>query len=110
MPDLALSELILGAAAALGMGGTAGATLRKQRTPEDHEQRIVKLEERMATTEKEVAGIGGALAPLTVSVNRLTESIDGLQAKITELDVEARVERELRRRRPKTDTDPDNGG
>ena len=117
MPDLSLIETILALTTALGAGGTAVGMAKRPRpgTPEDHEQRIqknderiTKLEHRMSTTEKDVAGITGALSPLTVSVNRLVESIDGLEAKITELDVEARVERELKRRRlrSKSDTDP----
>ena len=125
MPDVSLTEALIAAVLTLGgVGGAVAAARRKPLpgTPEDHEQRIGKLEAndrgcnehlanleaRMSAIEKEVAGIVGALAPLTVSMNRLTDSIDGLEAKLTELDIEARVERELKRRhRSKSDTDPD---
>jgi chromosome segregation ATPase len=127
MPDLSLAETILALTTALGAGGTAVGMAKRPRpgTPEDHELRLQKLEAkdderderftrmeaRMGTTERDVAGIAGALGPLTASINRLTESTDQLEAKITELDVEARVERAVRERskrhRSKTDTDPD---
>lgn len=118
MPDLSLAETLLAITTALGAGGTVGATLRKPRpgTPEDHEQRIVKLEAtdrecndrigkletRMTSTETAIAG---AIGKLTESVERqwqavekLTESVDGLKETVIKLDVEARVERELRKR------------
>lgn len=134
MPEVALTEAVLGALALLGVGGGVGATIRKPRpgTPEDHELRLVKveaadkdcderldkLEARMSTIEASVAGALGRLTESVTqqgkAVEKLAESVDGLRACVNELDVEARVEREVKarleaRRRPKTDTDPSEG-
>jgi uncharacterized coiled-coil protein SlyX len=129
MPDLSLSEAILGALAILGGGTAAGATIRRPRpgTPEDHELRLQKLEasdkdcdERVTRVETRMSNIetsiAGAIGQLNESVKRqwqavekLTESVDGLKECVIELDVEARIERgvrEERRRRSKSDTDP----
>ncbi len=125
MPDVSLLETILALSTALGAGGTVGATIRRPKpgTPEDHEQRLVKLEtgdpdctERLNKLEARVntmeTTVAGAIGQLTESVNRqwkavekLTESVDGLKASVIELDVEARVERELRKQRAPTKPD-----
>lgn len=125
MPDMSVTEAILGALALIGAGGTAGVSMRRPRpgTPEDHEQRLHKLEggdkdcdERLNKLEARVntmeTTVAGAIGRLTESVNRqwqalerLSESVDDLKSCVVALDVEARVERALRQQRRATTND-----
>ena len=122
MPDLSLTETILGVLAALGVGGTAVGAARGRRpqpgTPEDHEHRLVELERvardagqfggrlttlehRMNTHETQTAA---ELAKLNESgerawnaLEKIAEKIDDMHKAVVRLDVVTEVERDQRR-------------
>ncbi len=74
MPDLSLTEVILGAIAALGAGGSATAIVKRKPdpgTPEDHERRLLEMEHKL----RDVDGIA-----LRVG------AIDGIAGKVTTLE------------------------
>jgi hypothetical protein len=120
MPDMTLGEIVLGLVAALGAGGSGIALARRKPapgTPEDHEQRLAEierrnhnLETRMSHTENVVAQALGRMTEsndrLWKAVEKLDETLDGMRASLVRVDVEATVERELRKR-DRRDTDPE---
>lgn len=117
----------VGAALAGGALAIKDAIVRKKResdpaTPEGHVKRIsdlerdvaalkaeraedagrmTKLEARMQSTETMLAGAIGKLTESTdrqwKAIERLTESVDDLKGAVTRVDVEATIERELRK-------------
>lgn len=120
MPDLSLTETILGVLAALGTGSTAVAVAKRPApgTPNDHERRLRKLErgdeecerrlesleERMQEVETMLSNALGKFTEsnerLWKAIDRLTDSTDDLRSVVARIDVEATVERELRKRAP----------
>lgn len=112
------SELVTAVIAALFGGGATSlgvSRLTRRGSPEDHEQRIARLETRdaecsdrhektearMLTTENALATALGRLSESTdrqwKALDRLTDSVDELKGVVARLDVEATVEREMRK-------------
>ena len=121
MPDLSLTELLLGIVAATGVGGTGVAIARKRQpipgTLDDHDLRIATLEradnvraviDRITVLERKMAEheslLAQAIGKLTESSDRVWravesagEKLDELSNAVVRLDVETTLERELRR-------------
>jgi hypothetical protein len=67
----------------------------------DDDARLLKMEARMQSTETMLAGAFGKLTESTdrqwKAIEKLTESVDDLRGAVTRVDVEATIERELRK-------------
>lgn len=113
MPDLAS---ILGAIGAALLGGGTGAAVARRKPPpgtlddheerlDDHEQRMAHMETRLATMEMSVINAIERMREtgerIWKAIEALTGKVDRIQETMIALDVETRVEREIRRQTDK---------
>lgn len=117
MPDLSLTELVLGGLTAL-FGGGAGASVAHRRvTVTDVERRAIKLEKRLAQMEDRMLAIERTLASLSRvsettdrtwrAIEAVVEKLDKLSADVVKLHVETTIDREIRKQlKQEEDTEP----